>query len=154
MKKIILLIALSAIIISCSESSDKKAQRAIKDYLQKNLNDAKSYESVDFGKLISDSTKFDDDLYNSGIKFSESNFEFFSSVYNESQNPDDKIRMTEAEKEVIEKKKEYEQAKSNFKSELIYKMTHKYRAKNKFGAIVLEETLFVIDKDFKKAKKY
>lgn len=154
MKKLInlvLLVVFSTIIVSCT-SPEKKAQKAIKDYLQANLNDAKSYESVEFGKLITDSTEFYAPLYDYAIE--ESAYKSDSLLYDEFHDNSDKAKMLESENQLNEKKKEFEKAKANFKSELIYKMSHKYRAKNKLGAVILEENTFIIDKDFNKAERF
>ncbi|MCK9401642.1 MAG: hypothetical protein M0Q51_16860 [Bacteroidales bacterium] len=61
MKKItFLLLSIAIIGIGCTLSPEKKAQKGIKEYLQKNLDDAKSYEGIEFSNLLNDYTKFED----------------------------------------------------------------------------------------------
>ena len=47
------MVGLALTFVGCNNSNEKKAQKLIKEYLSKNLNDASSYESVEFSKLDS-----------------------------------------------------------------------------------------------------
>jgi len=58
MKNVLSILIIGFIFFACTKSPEQKAQIAIKEYLKKNLNDAKSYEPVEFGNLIYDSTVF------------------------------------------------------------------------------------------------
>lgn len=149
MKKLIFVfVVLLALISSCSKTPEQKAQQSIKDYLQKNLNDAKSYESVEFGTLLFDSTSYDDTEAGKIFKEIEYKYEYDSIVSGISN---------ELQKEFIESKQKYEDAKVNYDTELLkfkpefkgYTIRHKYRGKNKMGGVVLESKYFIMDKEFK-----
>lgn len=61
-KRILTFIALSVILFSCSNNTDR-AKKLIKEELSKSLNDFKSYEPVQYGTLDSTFTSFDDTKY-------------------------------------------------------------------------------------------
>jgi hypothetical protein len=146
-KSILFFVFLSAIFASCSKTPEQKAQQSVKDYLQKNLNDAKSYESVEFSNFRSDSTSYydtaKDDVFDS-IRSKYESDSLFRDINVDYQNT------------FIETKKRYEAAEiqhnsnvSKFKPEFKgYIINHKYRAKNKMGAVVLDENCFIMDKNF------
>lgn len=52
MKKIMFLAVMAMFLLACS-SNQKKAEQSVQTYLEENLNDPKSYESIEFGKLDS-----------------------------------------------------------------------------------------------------
>jgi hypothetical protein len=157
MKKIIsIFIVLTVIISSCSISPEKKAQKAIKDYLQKNLNDAKSYESVEFSLLCKDettikNTKFGKELDNLefdcyadslGMIDSKKEKDYQMLTFYKTKFKNDKLKYSNT-------LDQYRDSIKNFKSEFVgYLMTHKYRAKNKMGGYILESALFIMDKNF------
>ena len=51
MKKILILFCFVLLFISCTKTPEQKAQKQIKEYLAKVLNDTNSYEPVSFGTL-------------------------------------------------------------------------------------------------------
>ena len=62
MKKVLLFVVIVLLIVGCS--NEHKSKALIKDYLKTNLDDYSSYESVEYTKLIADSsTYFDDETY-------------------------------------------------------------------------------------------
>ena len=72
MKKIVLLFVLVSLLFTftnCKKTADEKAQLCIKEYLEKNLNDIKSYESIEFTKLQLTLDKNGDDCYTITHKF-------------------------------------------------------------------------------------
>jgi len=155
------LISLTLIFASCS-SNENKAQKLIKQYLSENLNDASSYESVEFSGLDSlfssyMSTPEGEELWKKGGMigtFHERASELEIELITEKKPEtiaiyEDSIKIykqlaTEYETKYNENEKAY---KGNFTG---WQMTHKYRAKNKLGATVLESTLFNLDKEFTK----
>lgn len=152
------LFSVALIIVSCG-SNENKAQKLVKDYLSKNLNDASSYEAVEFSGL--------DSLFNPYINTPEGNelwekqgltgtfhkraFDLEVAVITET-NPEtiamyeDSIKIykqleEEYEKLYNEKAKEY---KGDFNG---WTITHKYRAKNKLGATIIESKNFNLNKE-------
>ncbi|MFZ4414579.1 MAG: hypothetical protein ACOYOV_15960 [Bacteroidales bacterium] len=156
MKKITLLfITIIAIFfVSCAKSPEDKAKAAIKEYLQKHLNDAKSYESVEFGKLINDSTEYEDS-YNAKILMKQHIYAleaYNKDLDNGLEDRDnakvylEQANIDKAEADRLEKK--IEKDKKEFKRELCYIISHKYRAKNKLGALILQTSFFTLSEKF------
>ncbi|MBN8704175.1 MAG: hypothetical protein LCH32_01610 [Bacteroidetes bacterium] len=158
MKKIIYIstIGLVLIFVSCN-STEKKAQKIIKDYLSKNLNDASSYESVEFSNLDStfsnfyfspegqELTKKQDFAHNREFELK------MKDIMEENPKIQDSIKICKEIEE--ETKKLYEEKEKEYVGEFNgWKMSHKYRAKNKLGAIVLGTTDFTFDKELTKIK--
>lgn len=159
---------LSAILFfSCSTSPQEKAEAAIKEYLSKNLNDAKSYESVEFGKLDSVFTSCEDlqdykdtmALHKEAEVFIPQSKEKIKSLIDENK----ALSSTFEFKESISKMKAIiremeirdsmavaylENIKHNFKPEFVgFDLVHKYRAKNAMGALILKTDTFKFDKN-------
>ena len=156
-KSILFFVFLSAIFASCSKTPEQKAQQSVKDYLQKNLNDAKSYESVNFGKVDSVFSSFDESKEGIELKLKEN---MLSERVVELSNRIDVAESTSELNKIIEENKELTQKRKDlvdtifnksikYKGTLCgYKINHKYRAKNKMGAVVLDENCFIMDKNF------
>ncbi|RYZ61455.1 MAG: hypothetical protein EOO14_05005 [Chitinophagaceae bacterium] len=144
MKKLTL-IASAAFLFSCSSEPKDKVAESIKDYMNKNLNDAKSYEAVETSKP--------DSFYYSYFQTSEGQVAKVEiSTYVESNaNPDDLLYEVFQD----EKKKRDSILDIERKSYRWYgwKVFHKYRAKNKFGAMVLQSDSFYLDKNFNVVNK-
>jgi hypothetical protein len=160
-KTTLILIALAIGGSGCTLSPEKKAQEAIKEYLVKNLDDAKSYESIEFSALLNDYTKFEDTLL--GKKLSDSlnhyrlRYRLDSTGIENCKKEDcqkgylnylkESIKLTK--QKYIEAQTAYDKEKPNFKSEFRgFIISHTYRAKNKFGGYVKESHWFYLDKDF------
>lgn len=90
MKKILLIIVslFSILLFSCENSNEKKAKEAIRNYLNENLDDMSTYESVKFGTLDTVMTRVDlssftskakDSDDSSKIKIIDINYEMFHS---------------------------------------------------------------------------
>jgi len=153
MKKIIYLSLVISVftLVSCN-SNEKKAKKLIKDYLSKNLNDASSYEPVEFSKLDSTFSSFY--FSSEGQKLTEKE-EFahnrafdlsIEDVLEENPKIQDSIRIYKQIEETS--KKAYEEKELTYVGEFNgWKMTHKYRAKNGLGAMILGTTNYTFDKE-------
>jgi len=163
MKNILLfLITLAIIGIGCTLSPEKKAQKAIKEYVKKNLDDPKSYESIEFSELLNDSTDFKDIPLGKKLSDSLSHTKFDYELDSlgiidclNSDYPKGVLEMNERSIKVTRKKyfdtqRAYTEEIKNFKSEFKgYIMDHTFRAKNGFGGYVKESHWFYLDKDFR-----
>jgi disulfide oxidoreductase YuzD len=157
MRKLLFFVVLSFICVSCSKTPEQKAKQAVKDYLQKNLNDAKSYESVEFGKVDSVFSSFDESKEGVELKLKE---DVLSKRVVELSNRIDVAENNSELKKIIEENKELTQKRKDLVDTIFYKsikykgtfsgykINHKYRAKNKMGAMVLTEDCFILDKNF------
>ncbi len=168
MKNLCILI-ISSFIISCSQNPQQIAEKSVRDYLQKNLNDASSYESVEFGKLDStfssvvslkqyqDSLAIIDTIKNTNTYIDEQVQNLKDE--NSSQGYTFDVEKIPAIKEMREMQKSYRKRDSlihiyldglrnNFKQEFIgFSITHKYRGKNGLGALILKTDTFQLDKN-------
>ena len=128
--------------ISCN-SPEKKTQKLIKTYLLKNLNDAKSYESVSFGVLVESKTRVEDDIwYKTYIEVANNYLDTYK-IFNDFEALDSANVNLERAKDV----------EKSFTAEREWAMTHKYRAKNGLGATILRETIFYIDDEITYVKR-
>lgn len=159
MKKVIFALCLLFAIVSCSnenklKSNESKMKSGIKDYFEKNANDPKSYEFVDLkitdtltlGEVANQNIEVIDKSIKDNIEFLKDRKKFEA----EYPNPDAKMDFASYE-EIIKydkKSKELFEKFSNSTEIVLYKVSHKYRLKNEFGAIILLTNDFVFDKDF------
>lgn len=146
------MVGLALTFVGCNNSNEKKAQKLIKEYLSKNLNDDSSYESVEFSKLDSTFSVF----YFSpeGEKLREkqdfAHERAFDLSINDILETNPKIQDSIKIYKQIEEETEkiYNEKEQNYKGDFIgWKMTHKYRAKNGLGATVLGTTNFTFNKE-------
>ncbi len=156
MKQLLCLLSLVVILSSCSKSPEQKAKDLIKEEMKKSMNDFSSYEPVEYGKLDSAITPIDtfgDSIsYNSALQTMENakkemiEFADTKSIAADYQNKYDKGKKeSDSLKIVIDKKiKEY---KPVFKG---WVMVHKFRGKNKLGALVLNSIIYEFDKEITK----
>ncbi len=158
MKKIIylslLMVALT--LVGCN-SNENKAQKLIKDYLSKNLNDASSYESIEFSEL--DSTFSNFYFSQEGKELAEKQdfahnraFELtMEDILEENPLIQDSIRIYKQIE--ADCKNEYDAKALTYVGDFNgWKMSHKYRAKNALGAIIINTTRFTFDKDLTEVK--
>ncbi|KAF5068325.1 hypothetical protein DSECCO2_244210 [anaerobic digester metagenome] len=163
MKKIITLLAIILVVVACNTSNESQAKKLIKEYLKTTMNDFSSYESVEFSELDSCFTLYYDSeeaknlsemiesekKYNEFLSekiesfiqrdFSNELIESFKNSYDKSQIRIDSLFQADIE------------AHQSFIPEFIgFEMTHKFRGKNAFGALILNEYVFLFDKDFTK----
>lgn len=159
MRKILyLFLNIAMALMSCSKSFEEKAHESVRTYLIKNIDDPSSYESVEFGKM--DSVK--------GLNREERE-KYIKAV----EERKDNRYIIEVEKlissgEIHHNKILYEQKKNELRKEdsirrkafwdslsikypmkfIGYNITHKFRAKNKVGALELQEYKFFLDTNF------
>lgn len=132
MKKLLtlLLITISgfAFITGCQKSNENKAKELIKKHLSTTMNDFKSYEPVEFSKLDSAMTEFDEEDF---------------------LNTDTLAIFSQSEIELLLKKN-----RDNFKPKFEgYKMSHRFRGKNALGALVINESNYYFDPEISKIIK-
>jgi hypothetical protein len=153
MKKLFYLSMVSLVLtlVSCN-SNEKKAQKLIKEYLSKNLNDVASYESVEFSKLDSTVSLFyfsseGEELTKKQDAANNRAFELgIEDVLEENPSIQDSIKIYKQIEE--ECKIMYEKKEKEFKGEFNgWRMSHKYRAKNGLGATILNTTDFRFNKE-------
>lgn len=120
----------SALLCSCSQSPQKRAEKIIDKYLQENLNDYKSYQCVEIGKIEPVTIR---DFFVLGLmkkckEEHDSNMDWL----NERLSKLDEHLKTE-----------------NLKSDslICYKIKHKYRAKNAMGGYVLGKYRYTLNKE-------
>ena len=152
--------------ISCTLTNQQKAERLVKQYLEKSLNDPGSYESVSFGTV----TAFYDDYKDTTAQGKQwekeasklyhlaEKYHLLGDSLHEYGGFDDKrgdkyFSMGDdyfAKARKISEKIELKNSGKNGDL-LSYTITHTYRAKNAFGALTLETRDFHIDDKFTEA---
>jgi hypothetical protein len=167
MKKIILGLLLSVTLFSCSNESKMKS--GIKNYLEKTAKDPKSYEFVEL-KVIDTITagECSKDLITNNIALiAEKNLEIQKEEnkikdaqqdidYKEFKIDFDKIINASNSSISIFKLEIYDYEKENIKLKktttstdvVFYNANHKFRLKNGFGAMDLDQKYVLFDKDF------
>lgn len=168
MKKIILGLAISIALASCS-NNESKMKSEILVYLDKNAKDPKSYELVELkildtvtaGEVATQLKKLNDSFIKEytqeieGLKKIKSKNEFYNKKFN-SHDFDDLIKENindiNSDMSMIKESQE-----DNIKLQKLlksadiigYMVHHKYRLKNGFGALDLSESDVLFNKDFK-----
>lgn len=173
--KYVVSVLLISVLYSCSNSPEKRAQQLIKNYLMKNLDDPSSYESEDFGKLdtvkipYSETEKATNHFLLIGeimpeyilsqnylgsaqktIESYHSNPGILGREYEKKFN--DNLKLAESAF-AIQKVKMDSLQRINENDSIEYSrqpnwylaMKHSYRAKNKMGAIIKNNTIFHFD---------
>lgn len=120
----------SAFLCSCSQSPQKKAEKIIDKYLQENLNDYKSYECVEMGKIEPVTVR------------SFCVLELMKQCKNEHDSDMDWLN---ERLEKLDEHLKFENLKSD--SLIYYKIKHKYRAKNAMGGYVLGKYRYTLNKE-------
>jgi len=149
MKKLFVIFSIVLFISACSKQKTKEglAKLNIKSYIDSTLNDPKSYESISFGNL--------DTLYNT--VYTDSAYLRLEIISTDIEIENSNLLIKDydkwnAHKPIYQKtidsiKKLEDIAMSNYKPRFIgYQMTHKLRAKNALGALMLQEWRFKFDK--------
>ena len=159
MKQLLLVALIAVTLVSCSKSPEQKAKDLIKEEMKKSMNDFSSYEPVEYGKLDSVRTTFfsaeetmidywinksKEDLQkmNDYIDFKIGDKDDFN-FYKEQDLKD--IHMADSLNKKVEKEKAA--FKPEFKG---WVMAHKFRGKNKLGALVLNSNIYEFDKEVTK----
>lgn len=137
-RKTVLLWIVTVVMFACTTQSNltpqQKAEGSVKDYLNKNLNDPHSYESVQFGTL--DSIKVDTAaLHNLRIDESQVKDGLLASLY-------DPHEFDSLAKRVADSVHQLGQ----------WQIEHSYRAKNGFGALMLTKDVFYLDSNLNVTK--
>lgn len=156
MRKTIAILGLTLLMISCN-SNESKMKSEIKEYLDKNAKDPKSYEFVELkildtvtigevNKRIVDDLNYDIESAKKDIVFQNKLITDFPSLPSDEQ----KAKIKDSETQIATLTKELQVNKRDFKDTNVvgYVATHKFRIKNGFGALDLSEMFVEFDKDF------
>jgi len=129
MKKYLMGVIFSSALLGCKYSNEYKAKVLIADYIKENANDPESYEPVEFDKI--DTLK---SSYTYIPSFNENNEKFIDA------------RISQKRYNFVR-----DSLMSNNKPEFSgFMMRHKFRAKNGFGAKILNSKVFYFDKELSK----
>lgn len=153
MKKTILFL-ISTTIIACSKSPEQVAQKNISEFIKTKSDDPKSYESVKFGKLDTIYSPFSESLEGKKLQ---KKIEEYDSVQNNYYFKMDEAK-TVAEineysslgQKALKQKdsviSDLDLKSSTYKGNIIgFSMKHTFRAKNKMGALVLNDCTAILD---------
>jgi hypothetical protein len=149
MKKLMLFFVIASLCFSCGQSPQKKAEEGVKNYLKENLNDWDSYENVSFSNfvVINPNAEIKDSIPDS------LNIEVDTTSINPDMSLEDMEKSFAKHNEFLRKSKQLEALiEKRIEQKTAYSITHKYRAKNKLGAIILDEQTYILDKYFKVIK--
>lgn len=177
MKKLILLFVLGAVVISCNNSPDSKANALIKEELKKSLYKPDTYQPVETVVDSAFSPQDDPELYKKMTKLNDfarevesleltmknakSSMALWSTPYQSSygrNNYNEAKEQYEEANEKIEKIKEKAQPLVLEIAELMnknpkfigFKATHNYRADNNAGNTLIGNSVYIIDTKFEK----
>jgi PBP1b-binding outer membrane lipoprotein LpoB len=159
MKKIYLILGLSVLMFSCSNENKMKSE--IKNYLDKNAKDPTSYEFVelkildtvtvgDINKRIVEDLTIDINRLKENIESQKKLISDFPTLPSDAEKQN--IKVSEVEISILTKKLDANKKDFTNKEILGYISTHKFRIKNGFGALDLDEMWVEFDKDFKLLK--
>lgn len=156
MKKYILSIMAAMLMASCTSTPtpEEQAKKLITDYIMANANDPKSYEAVSFGTLDSTfSSYYASDRYKELDSIRENLekrkivYEMFLNWSNKGNKYLDSIEFC-LDKQIEINNKMTSEAENYKGNHFGWKMSHRYRAANGFGAITLGTTTFFFNKEF------
>ncbi len=139
--RLLAIIASALVILSACNSEQNKAEKAVKQYLQRNLQDPKSYEPVSFSdvKKVQRSYKetMDYALWMRSYKDAKEEFDLYINY------DVDKAEIT------LKFMKQYDSIMQAREAVFIpvteYMIKHKYRAKNALGGTVTTESVYYLD---------
>ncbi len=145
MKKILLSAALLSLLISCNTTPQGQAEKLVKNYLDKTMNDPSSYESISFTPLDSTFTEYAKSVEAAKIQAEISKLQWQSDSLKYADKPAEaliKIR------EAIALDSIYNLNKDNYKGEFNGWVTiHNYRGNNAMGGKVKAKTAFFLNPD-------
>lgn len=156
MKKFLLFSLLLLELTSCSKSPQQIIESKIKNFMNENLNDPKSYEAISFSKIDTIWTKFDESDNGKEIssKYFNAQFSLKQALLNINSDDAKRIYPNAVFEDSIKYyqnitdslKPLYEKGLSDFKPtpESFY-IQHSYRAKNKMGALIKDDITFYFD---------
>lgn len=148
-------LTLVLLICSCSKSKDQKAKDLIVDHLKISMNDYNSYQSIDFSKLDSTVTTY----------MSSQSAKEKVSIVNSIKDSVEELQRQLLYSEDIDKRRHIiklldsssailttmQKENNYFKPQFNgYAMSHSFRGKNSFGALVLNVDTFYFDKTLSK----
>jgi len=137
--RITLCAILAFLVIGCSPSNEKKAQKLIAAELKQSLNDYSSYESVSYGTLDSVFNSLLEDTVYFSKKMDLERYQVLVPIEPKYQ---DSINALKPYVDSVEQA---------FKPKLVgWRMSHKFRSNNALGAKVLGEYLFFFDTELTK----
>jgi hypothetical protein len=157
MKKIILVLVVALALFSCSKSPEKETQGNIVEYLKANMDDPSSYENVSFGKLDTLHSTYLESKEGIQLKIKEEKLASkMQLLSDEIDNTESIPRLNEIQKESDKITKERKDISDILEKKSIgykgavtgFSMTHKFRGKNKLGAVILTEKRFLLDTKF------
>jgi hypothetical protein len=164
MKASTFILTLVLLLVSCS-SPESKAKKAIKESLRLTLNDFKSYEPVQFGKLEVASSKYTDvpelNLYkikaDSYIKSTKEEIDK-AEIYNSDYTRYKSVSYAKVAEKFLDTAKIYihkqDSIRLHFVSEPIgWQITHTFRAKNQLGGLAIHTYLFTLNQELTKVIK-
>jgi len=161
MKKIILILIFLS---SCNTSPEQKAEKLIEEYLRKSLNDYKSYEPVEFSSLDTIFSSLDTwKPYDSIARlrdaadviaktFKQENEKYF---YNKPKLANSFLQDALKEEDTVRTMTNLLDSMNRkfFPKRIGWKMTHTLRAKNAFGAVVLNKITYFFDENLTRVIK-
>jgi hypothetical protein len=164
MKSYAFIFTLALLLVSCS-SPESKAKKAIKEKLRLTLNDFKSYEPVQYGKLEVDSSKYTDipevSQFNSKADADLATSNEYGSkadIYDSEYTMNQYRAYLQVSSQFLDSAKLYiakvDSIKLHFVSKPIgWKIIHSFRAKNQLGGLSLYNYLFTLNQELTKVIK-
>lgn len=141
-----LIIMVAAIAFCACGSPEKKAQKLIKGYLEENLKDPSSYDPAKFGELDSLFSTFElkNEEFSAKHDMLKAKFDMELAL--------DDFKATDITlKEMNANIEAWKAAEAAFQPQFIgWKMSHRYRAKNGYGALDIADRTFQFDKELTK----
>lgn len=149
MKKIV---ALFGLLVAFGCTNKTPIEKSISEYVQTNLKDPKSYEKISI--IVLDTIKVGNEIKEEKAKYKETIKEYElknSKLRQGTQNEAIKSYIKDNENQIDFYNKEiaYRCKDSSSTETKYYKVSHKYRANNSFGAKELYNDVVTIDKDYK-----
>lgn len=148
MKKAFILLLSVVCLSACEKSNEDKAKEAVDKYLKENLKDPSSYEFMSIGTIDSTYSRVaDEPQYKDGIAKAEDNLaKARLLVYDNTPEAEMQSKaLLDESKSIMKKVEEFTISyKPSFNG---YKVNHKYRAKNSYGALNISEQTFYLNKD-------
>ena len=156
------IIAILIFNLSCTtsikeDSKESLAQKLTREYILENTNDPKSYESIEFSKFIIDTIEFENSnlvpkvlidtmeiVLNIATLYAE---QAAMAAIGGGKDPSYSSKISTLENRLDSLRSELEKVKLEYSKNpnWVYKINHKFRAKNAMGALVINNTQFEID---------
>jgi hypothetical protein len=151
-----LLIALSVSFFSCNEQPIDKVKAGIKSYVITNFNDPDSYEPIEFGKLDTIMSSYPEEDFFWQLEHKKDSIKTLINFLSEFVgNNSERNFHIEEKKDSLLKYNSVLVLKQDSMMDIFepkfqnYLIEHKFRAKNNFGALILNNYRFYLDSTFK-----